>query len=99
MDYVVLNTAMHPLVSIGLACLFPQVSLPLESNLTHTGQLGHVQLEALEAVAGVALLNTHTAAILTAIQDAALLCLQAFETSLVFWQVETRERKMLGLLA
>lgn len=51
----------------------------------HAGQLGHVQLEALEAVAGVALLNTHTAAILAAIQDAALLCLQAFEASLVFW--------------
>lgn len=51
----------------------------------HTGHLGHVQLEALKAVTGVALLHTHTAAILTAIQDATLLCLKPFEAGLVFW--------------
>lgn len=51
----------------------------------HTGHLGRVQLEALEAVAGVALPHTHAAAVVTAVQDAALLCLKPFKASLVLW--------------
>lgn len=46
---------------------------------THAGHAGQVQGEAVEAVAGVALLHPHTAAVLTAVQDAALLGTQALE--------------------
>lgn len=41
--------------------------------------MGRIQLEALKAVASVALPHTHAAAILTAIQDATFLSLKAFE--------------------
>lgn len=52
---------------------------PTHSKLTHTGHVGRIQLEALKAVASVALPHTHAAAILTAIQDATFLSLKAFE--------------------
>lgn len=58
---------------------------PLTSQLTHAGHVGHVQLEALKAVTGVALPHSHTAAVLTAVQDAAFLCLKPFEAGLVLW--------------
>lgn len=51
------------------------------SELTHTGHVGCIQLEAFKAVTSVALEHTHTAAILTAIQDATFLSLKAFEGS------------------
>lgn len=47
----------------------------------HTGHVGSIQLEAFKAVTSVALAHTHTAAILTAIQDATFLSLKAFEGS------------------
>lgn len=50
-----------------------------DSNLTHTGHVGRIQLEAFKAVTCVALPNTHTAAILAAIQDATFLSLKTFE--------------------
>lgn len=63
----------------------------LDSRPTHTGHVGRVQLEALEAVTGVALAHTYAAAILTAIQDAALLCLEPFKAGLVLWEEGVRE--------
>lgn len=72
------------------AVLPPGIST-LDSRPTHTGHVGCVQLEALEAVTGVALAHAHAAAILTAIQDAALLCLEPFEASLVLWEEGVRE--------
>lgn len=48
-------------------------------SLTHTSHAGHVQLEAIEAVTGVALPDAHAAPILTAIQDPTLLSLQPLE--------------------
>lgn len=91
------SLVVHPSLRCARASLtFPQgdISDPghchSEAKLTHTGHVGHVQLEALEAVTGVALPHTHTAAVLTAVQDATLLCLKPFEASLVFWS-EVRE--------
>lgn len=66
-------------------------ALPLRSTLTHTGHVGHVQLEALKAVTGVALPHAHAAAILTAVQDAAFLCLKPFEAGLVLWSEKETE--------
>lgn len=63
----------------------------LDSRPTHTGHVGRVQLEALEAVTGVALAHAHTAAVLTAVQDAALLGLEPFEAGLVLWEEGVRE--------
>lgn len=44
--------------------------------LTHAGHAGNVQLEAIKAVAGIALPDMHTASILAAVEDPALLSLQ-----------------------
>lgn len=51
----------------------------------YAGHVGRIQLEALKTVAGVALPHAHTAAILTAVQDAALLCLKPFEAGWGLW--------------
>lgn len=48
-------------------------------RLTDTGHLREVQMVAIEAVTGVALADAHTAAVLTAVQDAALLGSQTLE--------------------
>lgn len=58
--------------------------------------MGHVQLETLKAVTGVALPHAHAAAVLTAVQDPALLRLQPLEAGLVFWWEEVGERRKLG---
>lgn len=49
---------------------------PQDTILTDTGHLGHVQVIAIKAVAGVPFLHPHTAAVFTAIEDAALLSLE-----------------------
>lgn len=51
---------------------------PLLPFLTDTGHAGDVQAVAIETVAGKAFRNAHTAAMGTAVQDSALLSLQAF---------------------
>lgn len=63
--------------------------------LTYAGHVGRIQLEALKTVAGVALPHAHTAAILTAVQDAALLCLKPFEAGWGLWEEGIRERRRL----
>lgn len=70
-------------VTVGTECSRPVQVLTFID--IHTGHVGCIQLEALKAVAGVALAHTHTAAILAAVQDAALLCLKPFKASLGLW--------------
>lgn len=48
--------------------------------------MGCIQLEAFKAVTSVALPHAHTAAILTAIQDATFLSLKSFEGGQWFWE-------------
>lgn len=65
----------------GLAPGWPQ------PPLTHAGHEGHVQLEAIKAVAGVALPDAHAAPVLAAIEDPTLLSLQPFEALVEAWKV------------
>lgn len=49
---------------------------PQDTVLTDTGHLRHVQVIPIKAIAGVTFLHPHTAAVFTAIEDAALLSLK-----------------------
>lgn len=55
--------------------------------LTHAGHAGHVQLEAVKAVAGVSLPDADTPPVLTAVEDPALLSLQPLEALVKAWRV------------
>ena len=57
-------------------CSF-QVMLVVKNPSANAGHASHVQAVAVEAVAGEALGDAHAAAMGTAIQDPALLCLQS----------------------
>ena len=68
-DYPPLVKVFHPLSKPSM--------LALAHALTNAGHASHVQAVAVEAVAGEALGDAHAAAVGAAIQDPALLCLQA----------------------
>jgi hypothetical protein len=50
-------------------------------------------VEALKAIAGVALVHAHTATILTAVQDATLLCLKSFKGGWQLWEMKVQEKE------